>query len=112
MGESLSKGSCLAYWYAQLMDRYLVLSEKPIVYGSSFGAYLDAENNFKLLEYDVEDPENLEKRRATVGLDSIAATHTLLAKEARENNWNLHRSYDQCMDEQKQLSVDGGYLRQ
>ena len=111
MGESLSAGGCCEYWYAQLRDRYLVLSNKPTIYGSSFGAYLDDDNNFKLLKYDVVDPENLNKRRAKVGLDSIEHTQRQLAKEARENQWNLH-TYEQCMNEQKQLSIDGGYLRQ
>ena len=63
------------------------------------------------MKYDVVDPENLNKRRAKVGLDSIEHTQRQLAKEARENQWNLH-TYEQCMNEQKQLSIDGGYLRQ
>jgi len=111
MGESLSEGRSTAYWYAQLRDRYLVLSSKPSVYGSFFGAYRDDNNEFKLMDYEVEDPENLEKRRARVGLESVDELRQQLTKSAAEENWS-YGTYDQAVKEQRQVSIEGGYLTQ
>ena len=108
MSEALSRGGFNAYWYAQMHDRNLVLSKKPTTYGSSFGYYFDSEGSFKLFESDVEDPDNLDKRRARVGHKSMAATRQWFAKEAAANNWEAN-TREQCLKELEQLSTEGGY---
>ena len=111
MGEALSEGGVCAHWHATLRDRYLVLSNQPSIYGTSFGAYIDDDGAFKLMEYDVIDPENLNKRRAQVGYDSVEVERDRLAKQAVEENWQ-YGSYDQCVKEYEDLTVKGGYQSQ
>ena len=111
MGEALPEGGICAHWQATLRDRYLVLSNQPTIYGTSFGAYLDDDEAFKLVEYDVVDPENLEKRRAQVGFESVEDERRRLAKQAIEDNWNLG-TYEQCMKDFENTSIKGGYQSQ
>jgi len=108
MAEALSQGGAIAYWQASLRDRYLVLSSKPSIYGTSFGAYNDADGNFKLVEYDVLDPENLDKRRARVGYQAVEIERRDLEKRAIEEQWKK-RTYEQCMADFEITSKKGGY---
>ena len=105
------RGGICAHWYATLRDRYLVLSNQPTIYGTSFGAYLDDDGAFKLMEYDVVDPENLDKRRAQVGFESVEDERRRLAKQAIEENWN-QGTYEQCVKDFENTSLKGGYLSQ
>ena len=111
MGEALPDGGIAAHWYACLRDRYLVLSNQPTIYGTSFGAYLDDDGAFKLVEYGVIDPENLNKRRAQVGFESVESERRRLAKQAIEDNWNLG-TYENCMKDFENTSIKGGYQSQ
>ena len=108
MGEALPEGGICASWYACLRDRYLVLSRQPSIFGTSFGAYIDDDGSFKLVEYDVVDPESLEKRRAQVGYESVEAERSRLAKQAIEDNWN-QCTYEQCVKDFENTSIKGGY---
>jgi len=107
----LSDGGIYAYWYAQLLDRYLTLSKKPTVYGTSFGSYMDANGEYKLLAADVIDPENMDKRRAKFGIESKEVTTTRYAKEAKQQQFKVP-TYRQAIEELDQVSVAGGYLQQ
>ena len=111
MGEALPEGGICAHWYARLRDRYLVLSNRPTIYGSSFDAYLDDDGAFKLMEYEVVDPDNLNKRRAQVGFESVEDERLRFAKQAVEENWPL-RTYEQCVKSFESISIEGGYQSQ
>ncbi len=111
MGEALPEGGVCAHWHAMLRDRYLVLSNQPTIYGTSFGAYRDDNGEFQLVEYDVLDPENLNKRRAQVGYDSVEVERRELAKRASEENWNLG-TYEHCIKDFENTSIKGGYQSQ
>jgi len=111
MAEALPEGGICAHWQANLRDRYLVLSEKPTVFGSFFGAYWEDDGTFKLVDYDVVDPDNLEKRRARVGYVSVKAERSKLEKEAVEAGWK-RQTYEQCMADFRNTSIKGGYQQQ
>ncbi len=111
MGEALPHGAISAHWYALLRDRYLVLSNRPSVYGTSFGGYHDDSGTFKLVEYDVVDPGNLNKRRARVGYEAAEVARAKIAKRAIDEKWKK-TSYRQCMAEFENTSVNGGYQLQ
>ena len=108
MGEVLPEGGYIARWYAQMMDRNLTLSKQATIYGTSFGCYYDANGNFKLHETDVVDPENLDRRRATVGHEAMGVTRKWYAKEAKDKDWNIG-TREQCVNELEKLHVEGGY---
>lgn len=110
MEDALPEGSFNAYWFANLKDRILVLSNKPTIYGSFYVIYRDANGKPTLLEDDVVDSENLDRRRATVGHEAIEVTRKWLANEAKEQDWELS-TREQCIEEREQLSIEGGYLR-
>lgn len=111
MGEALPQGGIHATWYAGLRDRYLVLSKKPSIYGTSFGAYHDTDGTFKLVEYEVVDPNNLEKRRARVGYDTVEVERQKAATQAVEEDWKL-LTYEQCRADLENTSIRGGYQLQ
>lgn len=111
MAEALPHGGVCAPWYATLRDRYLVLSNKPSVYGTSFGAYNDADGTFKLIQYDVVEPDNLEKRRARVGYEAVEVAKQKIAKQAIEENWK-HQTYEKCVADFENTSIKGGYQLQ
>jgi len=111
MAEALPLGGLCAHWHATMRDRFLVLSNKPSIYGTSFGAYHDANGIFKLVEYDVIDQDNLDKRRARVGYESVEVERRRLEKQAIDDNWKKV-TYEQCMANFKDYSIKGGYQLQ
>jgi len=57
------------------------------------------------------DPENLDRRRATVGHKTMEATRQWCAREAEDKNWNVG-TREQCVNELEKLHIEGGYRRQ
>jgi len=108
IGDALPDGGICGHWYALLRDRYLVLSQKPSIYGSSFGAYHDTDGNLQLVEYDVVDPDNLNKRRARVGYEAVEVERLKIAQRSIDENWKK-LTYEQCMANFENTSVKGGY---
>jgi len=111
LDEGLSEGSCLACSHSLLLDRYLVLSKKPAVYGIAFESYFDEAGEVQQLIPDVVDPDNLDKRRATVGRLAMVEDKKRYAKEVEENNWNL-KTRQHAIDRLDQISIRGGYINQ
>lgn len=108
MEEALPSGGVFARWYANLLDRNLVLSNKACIYGSAFGCYYNADGVGEILLSDVIDPENLDKRRARVGIASMEMEKNRFINEVKENQWKLP-TREQSLKELNQLSIDGGY---
>ena len=108
MEEALSSGGFFARFYAQLQDRNSVLSNKPCIYGTTFGSYYNSDGICELLEPDVIDPDNLDKRRARVGLTSKEMEKNHYINEAKEKNWKLS-TREQSLKELNQVSIEGGY---
>jgi len=111
LGEVLPEGGFNAYWYAQMLDRNLALSKQPTIYGTAFGSYYDVNGDFRLYETSSVDPENLDRRRATVGHDAMEETRQWCAREAKDNGWNIG-TREQCVCELEKLHIEGGYQRQ
>lgn len=69
MKEAVSNGNAKASCLALLEDRVLLGQGKKQLYGSQIGMY----NKTKLYYVSpLEDPENVDKRRASVGLEPLA----------------------------------------
>ncbi|MCD4793015.1 MAG: hypothetical protein K8R54_07285 [Bacteroidales bacterium] len=66
--ESVKKGESRGRDLAYLEDRILMLNGKPQKYGSQF---MNDPKTGEFIFYEIEDPENINKRRAEVGLDPI-----------------------------------------
>jgi len=115
MGESLPTGGFFSVSHAILLDRYLKLSKQQSLYGTPDDCYYNADGECELLIPEVTDPANLDKRRAQVGFVSMESERKRCIKEAREQNWHLPNSREQCIErsikERDQLSSDGGYLQ-
>lgn len=109
MGEALSEGGFFAISHAMLLDRYLVLSQQRSIYGTPFGSYYNDDGECELLISEVSDPENLDKRRASVGFMSMESDRKHCIREAKEKNWDLP-TREQSIKERDQLTIDGGYL--
>ena len=107
--EALPAGGFFARWYAQVLDRNLVLSNKPCVYGNAFGSYYNEDGECELLASDVVDPVNLDKRRAIIGLSSMESEKQRCINEAKENKWKLP-TREQSLKELSQVSMEGGYI--
>jgi len=115
MGESLPTGGFFSASHAMLLDRYLKLSKQQSLYGTPDDCYYNADGECELLIPEVTDPVNLDKRRARVGFVSMESERKRCIKEAKEQNWDLPTSREQCIErsikERDQLSSDGGYLQ-
>ena len=109
MSDALAKGKAYGYWYAFFKDRYSTLSKKPGIYGTCFGDYLDENGNYQLLENEVIDLENLDKRRARVGYDSCAGELAASARPHRELKWSVGTIED-AIARQKKHALEGGYM--
>ena len=110
MSDALSEGKVYGYWHAAFKDRYLSLSNQPTVYGISFVGYMDDQGVYQLLESDVIDPDNLDKRRAQVGHTSYAVEMETIARQAIEENWSVG-TFDQEVASKNRLAMEGGYIQ-
>ena len=110
MEETLPDGGFYSRWYAQLLDCNLVLSKQPCIYGSAFGSYYNDDGECEPLLSDVVDPENLDRRRAKVGFESMESARKYWVQEAKEHDWKL-KTREESLRDLEQLSVDGGYLK-
>lgn len=106
--DALPDGKLTGRAYAGMKDRYLTLRKKPTVYGLSFGAYYDSTGELQLCIPEIADPENVDKRRATVGFESLKNEQSRCALEARENNWRYGNKAD-AINELNRVSTEGGY---
>ena len=109
MSDALAEGKAYGYWYASFKDRYLTLSNKPGIYGTCFGDYIDENGDYQLLENEVIDPENLEKRRARVGYDSCAGELAASARRYKELQWSVGTIEDAIAHWNKD-ALEGGYI--
>lgn len=64
--ESILKGESQPVHYARLIDRMLINSDKPQLYGSQINYATD-----KPVFFEIKEPEFINKRRKELGLDSI-----------------------------------------
>lgn len=108
--NALADGKLFGYCHAGVKDRYLTLTKKPTQYGLAFGAYYDSEGEFQLCIPAIEDPENVDKRRATVGHISLKNERDNYAREARENNWKYGNRAD-ALKELDRISSEAGYTQ-
>ncbi|WP_324604473.1 MULTISPECIES: DUF6624 domain-containing protein [Streptomyces] len=67
--DAVAAGDALPRHLAYLTDRVLVAAGEPQVYGTQYTNARDGD----LRPYPVTDPEQLDARRAAVGLESAAA---------------------------------------
>ena len=109
MSDALAEGKAYGYWYASFKDRYLTLSNEPGIYGTCFGDYIDENGDYQLLENDVIDPVNLEKRRARVGYDSCAGELAASARRHEDQKWSVGTIKDAIV-RQKKTALEGGYI--
>ena len=109
MSDALPEGKAYGYWYAAFTDRYLTLSNKPSIYGISFGDYIDENGDYQLLKNEVIDPENLEKRRARVGHDSCAVDLVDSARRQKELQWSVG-TIEEAIARQNKYALEGGYV--
>ena len=110
MSDALPEGKAYGYWYASFKDRYLILSNQPTVYGISFVGYMDDQGSYQLLESDVIDRENLNKRRAQVGHISYAVEKKCIERQAKEEEWSVG-TFDQEVARKNKLAMEGGYIQ-
>jgi len=107
MKDSLPKGECYGIQYAITIDRWLCLSYQPTIYGS----FNDFNKESGRVEYtsDVIDPQNLNRRRAEVGLPNFEADNGDLRRRSVEQKWP---EYEQATWEKmkRKWAVDGGYI--
>lgn len=68
MREAVAKGNALASSLALLEDRVALGQGKKQIYGSQIGFFQASGENYVL---PLEDPDNVDKRRAEVGLNSL-----------------------------------------
>ncbi len=73
MKEALPKGECFGIMYASLVDRCLSLSYRPTIYGTNYD--FNEQTGRVELSRNVIDPENLDKRRAEVGLPGFESQY-------------------------------------
>lgn len=77
-----SKGEAIAWQVAMLEDRIRMYEGRPQIYGSQFQPDKDGQLN----PYQIENPESVNDRRLSVGLNTIEErTAELRAERAREN---------------------------
>lgn len=108
MNDALSEGKAYGYWYAAFKDRYLTLSDQPTVYGTPFFGYMNDQGAYQLLESNVIDPDNLDKRRAQVGHNTYTVEVERIERQAREENWSVG-TFEQEVASKNKLAMEGGY---
>lgn len=69
MREAVKKGKASAYNLALLEDRVALRQGKKQIYGSQIGSNVESKTYYIL---PLEDPDNVDKRRSTVGLQPLA----------------------------------------
>lgn len=69
MRDAVKKGNALSSSFALLEDRVALREGKKQIYGSQIGTNTKTNKNYVL---PLEDPDNVDKRRIGVGLDSLA----------------------------------------
>jgi hypothetical protein len=78
--EQLPTGAVNQGNIAYLKDRVLMFNGKPQIYGTQFqGIGKD------MKVYAIQDPEHVNERRASVGLDTFEENETRLRKINRDN---------------------------
>ena len=106
--DALPNGKIFGHTYAGVKDRYLTLKKKPTIYGLAFGAYYDAEGEFHLCIPAIEDPKNVDKRRAIVGHQSLQEERNRCAEDAKKYNWK-YGDRAEAIEELNRVSIEGGY---
>ena len=105
--NSLPKGECSGIDYAITIDRWLMLSYKPTL----FGSVVDFNQDSGIVEYtsDVVDPDNLNKRRSEVGLQIFEeANRELRERLTKEKRPNYKQADWEKM--KRQWALKGGYV--
>lgn len=107
MKDSLPKGELYGIEYAITIDRWLCLSYKPTL----FGSVNDFNQESGLVEFtsDVVDPENLNKRRAEVGLPNFEDANRELKIRASTQKWP-HDTQADWEKMKRQWALKGGYI--
>ncbi len=107
MKEALPRGECYGDAYAVTIDRWLCLSYQSTI----FGAFNDFNEETGCVEYssDVIDPDNLNKRRAEVGLINFESANKQLNKMATERKWPSY-SKSEWENKKHKLALAGGYV--
>ena len=108
MKDALPKGECFGSFYASLLDRYLCLKYQPSMYGTM----CDYNTQTGRVEptQDIADIENVNIRRAEVGLPDLAASNKELIEYLTKRG--LHqRDQDDWENYKRKEALKGGYIQ-
>ena len=107
MNDALPKGECLGSYYASLMDRYLALTYQPSLYGT-MSDYNEETGRVELTR-NVVDPDNLNVRRAEVGLPNFDSHNQQTIERALKQGW-LETDRDKWESLKRKTALKGGYI--
>jgi len=108
MKEALPKGECFGIMYASITDRCLSLAYKPNVYGTS--PDFNDETGRVELSRNVIDPDNLNKRRAEVGLPDFE-TQNREGIEEEIKRGRLQTDREDWTQYKRKVALKGGYIQ-
>jgi len=108
MREALPKGECFGIMYASITDLCLSLAYKPNVYGTS--PDFNEQTGRVELSRNVIDPENLNKRRAEVGLPDFE-THNREGLELEIQRGWLQTDREDWIQYKRKVALKGGYIQ-
>lgn len=108
--DAVSRGAFWDYNRAMLVDRYLALTGRPVLYGIPFDCSRDEDGVVRVYVGAIADPANPEERRAISGYGPYGSQCAELVRMAEEDDWTLptRRAVE---DRFARLSVAGGYVR-
>ena len=105
--EAMAQGECYGVAYASIIDRCLELSYKPSIFGTSLK--FNVETGRVEHSKNVVDKNNLNKRRAEVGLEDFdKANHEMIRELIRTRNLTTDR--DDWESYKRNVALKGGYI--
>lgn len=108
MEKALPNGECFGIMYASITDRSLSLAYKPNVFGTS--PDFNEQTGRVELSRNVVDPENLNKRRAEVGLPDFE-TQNREGVEKEIKRGQLQTDREDWIQHKRKVALKGGYIQ-
>lgn len=103
--EAISKGEAPAWQEAYLDDRIRTFEGRPQFYGTQF----DWNENGLMSPLPIEDEENVDKRRASVGLPTLAETTAKHRKNISRSNEQRPIDFEQRKKEMDEWARSVGW---
>ena len=106
--DAMTKGECYAGQYASVKDRCLALTYEPTLYGTS-PEFNTETGRVEYCARHVVDKNNLEKRRAEVGLDNSDEYNRIFVEEWSRGNFETDRA--KWENYKRKTALKGGYIK-